>query len=379
MAEDGPRREQAEVARELDRRLAVAADHLLELVHALRTMHGERQVVLLRGGEAVAQQFGRAGVDLRRIHDAGEATARVPHGLLDQPQRGIEAAPAGNFVPAVFELPAIVHVPACRRIAGCQEHAQPALRREIEPAFVVAGQVGDGGDAGQQHFAIRHLLAGLAGGEVGPEGDRAFIETAHGHGGDAVILAHAAIERLGVRMRMDVDQPGHHHQLAPVDRRVRMSGVVPANERHRIARERQIAIHQVGMPAIRAVPRNDDRGVADAGDMRHGAAPGTTRGECDKDETSCPRFAWTRAVAGPAREPAARRAACRAKKFCLAFKFRDGMGSGAKAAIAVPHAGGPRLALSRRVGARTRMMVPDRGSRSSRTRAAAAPGRHGRA
>ena len=72
MTEHAARRQNADIARELYRRCAVAIDHHQELVDALRAMHGERQVARLGRGEAVAQQVGRAGVDLRRRDDAGE-------------------------------------------------------------------------------------------------------------------------------------------------------------------------------------------------------------------------------------------------------------------------------------------------------------------
>ena len=81
-------------------------------------------------------------------------------------------------------------------------------RRQIDPAVVDAGDINDAGDAGQQHLAERHLLAGLARHRIGLQRDRALLETAHVHRGNAVLLAHAAIERLGARVRMQVDQAG---------------------------------------------------------------------------------------------------------------------------------------------------------------------------
>jgi len=61
----------------------VPVDHDLELVDALRAVHGERQVAGLGGGEAVAQQVGGAGVDLRRRNDPCEAAGGMRRGLFD--------------------------------------------------------------------------------------------------------------------------------------------------------------------------------------------------------------------------------------------------------------------------------------------------------
>ena len=55
-------------------------------------------------------------------------------------------------------------------------------------------------------------------------------------GGHAVFLAHAAIERFGARVRVQVDQARHHHQVGAVDRRVRRTVVALADEAERVGR-----------------------------------------------------------------------------------------------------------------------------------------------
>ena len=192
---------------------------------------------------------------------------------LDQRQRRIEAAPPGGLVPAVLQRPAILELPARRGVGRCQEHAQPALRRNLDPALVDAGQVGDAGDAGQQHLAERHLLAGLARHRIRLQRDRALVEPAHVHGGDAVLLAHAAIERLGARMRVQVDQPWHHHQVGPVDRRINSTVVMPAHEAERVAGEGDVTAHQISVPPVCRIPGDDAGGVADAGRGWHDVLP----------------------------------------------------------------------------------------------------------
>src|SRR5262249_25282895 len=55
----------------LDRRLAVAPDHLLYFENTLRNVDREWDAALVRGIPAVAQQLRRAILDLHRRHDAG--------------------------------------------------------------------------------------------------------------------------------------------------------------------------------------------------------------------------------------------------------------------------------------------------------------------
>jgi hypothetical protein len=62
-------RKYAEVTSELYWSLAVPTHHLIELVHALRAMHGERNISFLGDGKAVPQQVRGACINLRRAHD----------------------------------------------------------------------------------------------------------------------------------------------------------------------------------------------------------------------------------------------------------------------------------------------------------------------
>jgi hypothetical protein len=255
--------------RELDWRFAVTINHHQELVDALRAVHRQRHVARLRRGEAVAQQVRRAGIDLRRRYDARQATGWMCCGFVDQRQRRFETATPSGLVPAVFQSPAVLQMPACRRIGRCQEHAQPTLRRNVDPALVDARQISDAGDAGQQHLAERHLLASPACERVGLQRDRALVEAAHIHGGDAVFLAHAAIERFGARVRVQIDQAGHHHQVGAVYRHVRRAIVVRTNESQRVAGEGDVSAHQAGMAPVRCIPGDDAGGIANAGRRCH--------------------------------------------------------------------------------------------------------------
>src|SRR5205823_2415336 len=93
MAENGVGTEYADLVCPLDRRLAVAPDHLLHLVDALCDVHGKRYAALTRRLTTVTQKIGRAVLDLHRRDDAGEPPARMTRGTVDQRQRGGEAGP----------------------------------------------------------------------------------------------------------------------------------------------------------------------------------------------------------------------------------------------------------------------------------------------
>ena len=280
MAEGGSRRQDAEIVREADRGPAVPVDHFPDLIYALRAMHRIRHTSFLGRIEAVAQQIRRAGVDLRRGDDPGQPSAWVSPGFPDQPQRRVEAATTGGLVPAVFQLPAIVHVPARGGIARCQKDAHSPARREVDPAVVGAGDVHHAGDAGQHHLAERHLLAGHARLGVGAQGDGAFVQARHVLRGQPVLLAHAAEKRLGAGMRMQIDQPRHHHEIAAVDGDIGGAVIVLSNEDDRFVREHHVAVCQIDMPPVRAIPGDDAGGVGDAGGDGHGGSSDDRGWEC---------------------------------------------------------------------------------------------------
>ncbi len=267
--------EDADLLRPLHRGHAVALHHLVELVHALRAMDGERQVSVARRLVSIVEQVLRAGVDLRRADDARQTAGRVPRGLVDQRQRVFESSAATRFVPVMpRRSQSFSMTPACRREPGRQEHTQPAARREIDPARVVPRKIGDGGDTGQQHFAVGDLLARLAAGLIRAEHEGTLVQSAHIHRRQAVFLPHAAEERFGAGVRVDVDQARHYHQVAAVDRLVRLAGIVLADECDGVTGEHEIAAVQVAVTFGRGVPRHDPGGIPDAGGLRHRWSPG---------------------------------------------------------------------------------------------------------
>src|SRR6266436_8320912 len=134
VAEDRVAAEDADLVRPLDRRLPVAADHLLDLEDALRDMHGKRNTALARCLAAVAQQLRGAVLDLHWRDDPGEPPARVALGLVYECQRRPETLAPALLVPGELQLEIIGEAPARRRVAGGEEAAHAAPGEEIEPA-----------------------------------------------------------------------------------------------------------------------------------------------------------------------------------------------------------------------------------------------------
>src|SRR6516225_6656337 len=108
VAENGLRAQYADLVRPLDRCLAVAPDHLLHFVNALRDVHREWNPALTRRLSAVAQEIRGTVLDLHRRENTGKPAARVLRGALDHSQR--------------------------RREAGSKKATHPALREQLDPA-----------------------------------------------------------------------------------------------------------------------------------------------------------------------------------------------------------------------------------------------------
>ena len=217
----GPSRPSA--VRPLDRGLAVAADHLAHLDDALRDVHRERQPALARRGVAVAQQIGGAGVDLHRRDDAREPAARMRQRRVDDLERGREPGPAARLVPGVKQLVVVLHGTSAPRRSPARESRAARSWRTARPSRSTAREISTRrGDAGAQQLAIGGLGAGRARLVVGRRQRlRALVEPGHVHARQPVLLADAAIERLVLGVRMDVDEAGHHRPVAAVDDPVR--------------------------------------------------------------------------------------------------------------------------------------------------------------
>jgi len=143
VADDGPRPQHAQRIQPLDGRHAVPARDLVQLHDRLCRMNLERQLQPLRLGIAVADQLGRACVDLRRRHHAGEPPARVPSRRLHDGQRLVHGAAAGRLVPLVLDHMAVPRVPARRPVHGREHPAQAARGQRLHPALARHRQVGE--------------------------------------------------------------------------------------------------------------------------------------------------------------------------------------------------------------------------------------------
>ncbi len=73
------------------------------LCHGLRGVDGDRHLAAARGFRRFLQQFGRAGLDLRRRDDAAEAAGRVGLCGIDRFQRPNEGFATAGMVPAEIE------------------------------------------------------------------------------------------------------------------------------------------------------------------------------------------------------------------------------------------------------------------------------------
>jgi hypothetical protein len=78
-----------------------------------------------------------------------------------------------------------------------------------------------------------------------------------------MLLADAAIQRLMLGMRMDIDQPGHDEAGAAVDRAVGRSGEAGPDEGDPVVGESDIDIAAIDMPAQPFVPGDHPGGVFD--------------------------------------------------------------------------------------------------------------------
>ena len=105
VAEDRVRAEQARVVQQLDRRLAVAAEHLVELDEVLADVGRDADAQLVGGLAGGAEQLGAAGVDLERVEHPADAAVVGAVVRADEGLRPLEAPHPGLLVPLVAELP----------------------------------------------------------------------------------------------------------------------------------------------------------------------------------------------------------------------------------------------------------------------------------
>ena len=271
--EDGIGAEKTDAGGVFERCLAVTAHDLEEFELRLREVGGERAPGVARMGGCVAQGRFRAGLDLARIDDAAEPSARVLLRAIHDPDGFLEVAPAARFVPFELELVPILELPHGVGEERADVHPKTAPAGAIEPPFDRARQVHHGGDAGEQELGIGHLHRRLAPRLVEGEGAGPLVESGVVHPGDAVVLPHSLAGGFGMRVGVDVDEARHHEPPRAVDGPVRVSFVAASDLNDAAARERDVPVVKIAVAF--AVPRRDpgrvadDRGVVGLG---HGSA-----------------------------------------------------------------------------------------------------------
>ena len=88
-----------------------------------------------------------------------------------------------------------------------------------------------------------------------------------------MLLANAAIERLVLGMRVDVDEAGDHRPAGAVDEPLRGAGVIGSEMDNAVAGKGQIDIAAIGVPAALDIPGHHPIRVPDQRG-RHRALPG---------------------------------------------------------------------------------------------------------
>src|SRR6266404_4493922 len=258
VAENRVAAEDADIVGPLDWCLSVTPDHLLHLENALRYMHRKRDTALARCVAAVAQQLRGAVLDLHWRDDPGQPPARVALGLVDERQRRLKTLAPALLVPGELQIEIIGEAPARRRVAGGEKAAHAAPGEEIEPAVPGGRDVDERSDATQQQLAIGELRTGRARLVVGCcKSLRALVEPGHMHVVQAMLLAHPAVERLVLRMGMNVDQPGQYQTILTVDDPVRRPGIISADKDDHIVGKGDVDIAPIALTPGAFVPGDD--------------------------------------------------------------------------------------------------------------------------
>ena len=97
------------------------------------------------------------------------------------------------------------------------------------------------------------------------------------HVAQAVLLAHAAVERLVLGVRMDVDQPRQHQTILAVDDPVRRPRVIPPDKIDAIVGKGDIDAAPVDLARDAFVPGDDPVGVFDDGGCHGASSPALAR------------------------------------------------------------------------------------------------------
>ncbi len=244
----------------------------------LRAMHRHLEAAFARGGQAVAQQFGAAGIDLHGRDHAAEPSRRVALSGIDGLERRRKVAPALREVPLVIEAMAGRHDPPGVAIHRRCHRADAGAGQHVEPAVPCHGKIGHGGAAALQQLGDRILGRGLVGlelcgraarllGQARRHEHRLLVEDAgHVERRIAQLLDQPAAEALGLQMRVDVHHSRHDAQPASIDPTVGRPGIARIDVDQPVAVEHDIdVVAEIVLPRG-GVPRDHPARIPDAGD-----------------------------------------------------------------------------------------------------------------
>ena len=210
VTDDRARREDAKRVQPFDRGLAVPADDFVKLRQRLRGMGLIGQGAPGRFAERVAKKALGAGVDLCGADHAREASSGIGLRFVDLSQRRLESLIAASFVKIVFHDEAVAREPAARPEHRRDADPQARARKNVEPAFGRQREVAEGRDARQQDFGKRDAIRRLHAFLVRVQNGQILIERGVVEFVASDLIPHALVHRLAERMRVNVDQTGHH-------------------------------------------------------------------------------------------------------------------------------------------------------------------------
>jgi hypothetical protein len=222
MTENGASVEATKFVEEGDGRQSFSPYHLMEFGGALGNMDLKRQVMLGREGECVADEVWCAGVDLGRAHHPEKPPGRVPADAAEHLGCRVEVALAGLRVPNVFEGMAVAGLPP-----GIAEHrpdvdAHAAIREDFVhltgiDAQLELAEVNGRGNPAQEEFSHGDLDGCQGALTIDFDHVQVLVEWTVPKRRAANFVAEALVDRLGRRMRVDVDKPGHDEPARAVD------------------------------------------------------------------------------------------------------------------------------------------------------------------
>ena len=252
--------------RPLHRCRVVATDHLADFDHGLADMGRKAAARRVGVPAALGEQFGGHRVDLGRKDHGVEPARVVRFGISHDPLGFFELGQTAGLVPFPCHRLRRSHAPPGRGEGRRRVKAHAALCHRLEPAVEGERDVAGRGRAGAQHFRVGERRGALPPVVPQAKGLEALHQTCHLLLGDAMVLADAAIARLGTWMAVDVHQTGKRQHASPVQCRL----VFPLRS-HPCRRDladapvlqEQVDVAAIDVAAARAIQHDGPRDIPD--------------------------------------------------------------------------------------------------------------------